>query len=268
MTKLGTLDSFTRFNEFMADPNATFHIVDQWYPPDFHFPLHNDRYSKISILLNGQVKEGYRKQEIYGQASSLVIKPQSAAHTNLFGPKGTRIVSILLQDRFWEQMNMQHQLSELRWFHHLQYTRASMKFIQEALSTTSLESLDEHFIELLAALQYTPPSTAIPPTWLQALYERLQDEWEAPPTVRALAEWVGVHPVYLARAFRKYYHCSIKDYVRQNRVKRVIAPLSSPTLSLAQIAFDAGYADQSHFTRQFKGEMGMSPGVFRRMLAG
>lgn len=106
---------------------------------------------------------------------------------------------------------MQHQLSELRWFHHLQYTRASMKSIQEALSTKSLENLDEHFIELLAALQYTPPSTAIPPAWLQALQERLQDEWEAPPPIRALAEWVGVHPVYLARAFRKYYHCSIKD---------------------------------------------------------
>ncbi|MEZ5043091.1 MAG: AraC family transcriptional regulator [Saprospiraceae bacterium] len=266
MTILKTPISINNFNAFINNPNAQFLLIDQFYKPHQRFASHSDYFSKISIVLNGQLKEGLGKKEEYANTASLVIKPNSAIHTNVFGPRGTRIISVLMHDHFWQSMNMDHQLDELKWFHGLQYAKASIKFVQEVFSGKSHHEMEESIIALLANLQHTPLSSSTPPLWLQGVKERLEDEWEMLLSVQTLAQWVDVHPVYLARIFRKFYHCSIKDFVRQTRVRKVMDLLGSTNISLAQIAFDAGYADQSHFTRQFKVEMGMSPGAFRQLV--
>lgn len=266
MAVLKTSVSFNDFHSFSRNPNAQFLLIDQFYEPHQRFAPHSDYFSKISIVLNGQLKEGLGKKEEYANTASLVIKPNSAIHTNAFGPQGTRIISVLMHDQFWQGVNMDHQLDELRWFHDLQYAKASIKFVQEIFSGKSHNEIEESIIELLANLHYTPSSSTTPPLWLQGVKERLEDEWETLLSVQTLAQWVDVHPVYLARIFRKFYHCSIKDFVRQTRVRKVIDLLGSTNIPLAQIAFDAGYADQSHFTRQFKVEMGMSPGAFRQLV--
>jgi AraC-like DNA-binding protein len=41
----------------------------------------------------------------------------------------------------------------------------------------------------------------------------------------------------------------------------------NPKQSLADISYDLGFADQSHFTRKFQGITGESPGAFRGMLS-
>lgn len=50
------------------------------------------------------------------------------------------------------------------------------------------------------------------------------------------------------------------------RLDHVRAALISGT-PLADAAFDAGFADQSHMTRHFKATFGMAPGEWRRMVA-
>jgi AraC-like DNA-binding protein len=40
-----------------------------------------------------------------------------------------------------------------------------------------------------------------------------------------------------------------------------------PEIDLAEVALAAGFADQSHFTRVFKNVTGITPGVYRQMLA-
>ena len=42
--------------------------------------------------------------------------------------------------------------------------------------------------------------------------------------------------------------------------------LSAPEASLAGVAFDAGFADQSQFSRAFKQLTGVTPGSFRKMM--
>jgi len=42
--------------------------------------------------------------------------------------------------------------------------------------------------------------------------------------------------------------------------------LDDPKLSLADIAIDAGFADQSHLTRNFKRFTGRTPGEYRTFL--
>jgi AraC family transcriptional regulator len=56
--------------------------------------------------------------------------------------------------------------------------------------------------------------------------------------------------------------------VRRLRVDWALRELSTSARSLSEIALDAGFADQSHFTRVFKRQVGVSPGAFRRSARG
>lgn len=66
--------------------------------------------------------------------------------------------------------------------------------------------------------------------------------------IKAFANTVGVAP----------YHW----FVRQ-RIARAASLLETETMSLAQIAIECGFSDQSHFTRSFSGTYGMTPGRWR-----
>jgi AraC-like DNA-binding protein len=54
------------------------------------------------------------------------------------------------------------------------------------------------------------------------------------------------------------------DYVRTLRAEWAAARLTRTGLSLAEIAADAGYSDQSHMTRELRRRLGVRPGEYRR----
>jgi AraC family transcriptional regulator len=83
--------------------------------------------------------------------------------------------------------------------------------------------------------------------------------------VADLAAEAGVHPVYLARVFRRHHRCTIAQYVRRRRLERALHELSTSRRSLAEIAIDTGFADQAHFSRAFKAHAGLTPGQFRKL---
>ena len=61
--------------------------------------------------------------------------------------------------------------------------------------------------------------------------------------------------------FREAVGLTPKVYCRVQRFQRVLS--GSPDMPLAALAFDAGYADQPHFTREFRELAGVSPGQYR-----
>ncbi len=70
--------------------------------------------------------------------------------------------------------------------------------------------------------------------------------------MRDLARDAGVHPVHLARAFRKAEKLTPGEYLQRLRVRAACHRLRERDYSLAAIAMECGFADQSHFARVFK----------------
>ena len=100
------------------------------------------------------------------------------------------------------------------------------------------------------------------PSWLKRVHEMLlsnSDRFK----VRELAREAGVHPVYLARIFRRYYGCTVGEYVRLIRVQQAQQDLLDSNEPIADIALKNGFADQSHFTRSFKHVTGVTPARYR-----
>ncbi len=84
------------------------------------------------------------------------------------------------------------------------------------------------------------------------------------PTVRQLCTVAEMSPYRLDRRFRRIFGLSTGQWMLKMRIDHARHELVSTELPIATVALNAGYADQSAFTRQFRLTTGMSPSAFRR----
>ena len=85
------------------------------------------------------------------------------------------------------------------------------------------------------------------------------------PRLGELARTVDVHPVYLARAFRRSYGCSPGEYLRRRRMEHAVAMLHDDRMGIADIAVACGFVDQSHFTHAFRRAYRYTPAQYRTL---
>lgn len=78
-----------------------------------------------------------------------------------------------------------------------------------------------------------------------------------------LAKVCGLSVRAFERQFRSTYGSSPHDYIRQLRVRMSCRPLVFSRAPLAEVAQDCGFADQSHFTKEFRRVMKETPGTYR-----
>jgi AraC family transcriptional regulator len=103
--------------------------------------------------------------------------------------------------------------------------------------------------------------------WLRQVRDRIEDEYALPPTLAAIAAGVDREPSYVANAFKRTYGKSVGEHLRDVRLWRTRRLVEDRSISLADLAQRAGFADQSHFTRLFKRRFGMTPTEYRRRCA-
>jgi AraC family transcriptional regulator len=120
--------------------------------------------------------------------------------------------------------------------------------------------------ELIA--QLTPPwerESRHPPSWVMRARSMIADCCTTEISVYSLAKAVDVHPIHLARVFRRHFFLSPAEYLRRCRIQKARQLILDSSLPLADVAAEVGFSDQSHFTNAFKRETGMTPGVYRRL---
>jgi AraC family transcriptional regulator len=121
-------------------------------------------------------------------------------------------------------------------------------------------------LELLGeiARRRAPVAERWRPRWLRQARELLETRFAESLSLEEIAAAVGVHPAHLASAFRAQYGCTVGDCVRRLRIDHACREIVRSKAPLAEIAFDAGFANQSHFSRVFKRLTGLTPAEYRR----
>jgi len=99
---------------------------------------------------------------------------------------------------------------------------------------------------------------------LHAVVEYIEEHLDAAPSLEQLAAVARLSAYHFARQFRAATGLPPHQYVIMRRVERAKRLLQAGRdLSLAEVAMDAGFVDQSQFCNHFKRLVGVTPGKFR-----
>ena len=134
---------------------------------------------------------------------------------------------------------------------------------EDSISSLALEGLTLEMIAEMSRLSVRKPrltSTCRVERAREIIHAHFSDHL----TLSLIAESVGTHPVYLAREFRRRYHCTVGEYIRQLRIQFARREMANSDATIAEIASASGFFDQSHFSRTFKRLIGISPAEYRK----
>jgi AraC-like DNA-binding protein len=260
--------------QFHGQTNKTIHLngitlTDTEYTHnkvDWHY--HENAY--FTFILQGNVIEG-NKKEIYNcSAGSSLFHNWQEPHYNIKPEGFTRGFHIELEDTWFD--NFAFDISDLQGS--INISNPDIKFLlfkifKETKISDDASALSIHglLLKALAQLFYNNKAKENKiPSWVNKIREILQDEFYKTNTLGDLAKTLNIHPVHLSRYFPKYFDCSLGEYIRKIRVEKSLALLSNIKFSLTEIAFECGFADQSHFGRCFKEIIGINPFVYRKIM--
>ena len=99
------------------------------------------------------------------------------------------------------------------------------------------------------------------PAWLPAIQQAIGSDGATSTT--ELARLVGLHPAWLARAYRAATGQGLQESLRLNRLEAAVREVRTTTRPLSEIAVAAGFCDQAHMHRWMVSVLGKTPGQIR-----
>lgn len=100
-------------------------------------------------------------------------------------------------------------------------------------------------------------------TRLARVAQRIREAMDEPLHLHELAQIAGTSASQLERDFGRLFRLTPRAFLQQVRMERALELLETKK-SVAEIAYDCGYADHSAFSRRFRDLVGMSPRAYRQ----
>jgi len=93
--------------------------------------------------------------------------------------------------------------------------------------------------------------------------QHIQKDFGEPLRVAELAAQAGLSAYQFEQRIRKLFQLTPGQLIQKTRMEAAVKRLRETNDSVATIALDCGYSDQSAFTRQFRQTVGLSPSEYR-----
>lgn len=91
----------------------------------------------------------------------------------------------------------------------------------------------------------------------------IENNYSAAVTLETLADKLYLTPQYLSSFFKKYLHCSFRDYLREKRLFHACRDLRYTDDAIGVIAHKNGFSSASVFGRTFSEKYGITPVQYR-----
>jgi len=93
----------------------------------------------------------------------------------------------------------------------------------------------------------------------------MRDNYHLAVSNRLLARQAHMSVRAFERKFHNSFHLTPQKYLRKLQLRMASRALVYSARSLADVAVSCGFADQSHFTREFRGHFGRTPREYREL---
>jgi AraC family transcriptional regulator len=138
---------------------------------------------------------------------------------------------------------------------------AGRMFVETASATLAARLLQTYCDS--GACKSLEPSDRIDHARLRRALDHISDNLDDEITLAQLAEVAGLSVFHFARTFTRAMGVSPGRYISRMRLEKAMAEIAAGKLSLAEIAFKAGFSSQASFTTAFHRVTGLTPGGFR-----
>ena len=133
--------------------------------------------------------------------------------------------------------------------------------LADALSTALAVQILRYYVDPSAMV--LSPSSGLSRERLQRVRDYIEAHLDDPLTLTDLSGVACLSAYHFSRSFKLALGIGPQRYVTRRRLERAKTLMRRTNRSLAWIAQEAGFADQSHLTSVFRRETGMTPGRFR-----
>jgi AraC family transcriptional regulator len=245
-------------------------LFDLAFPPDFELPPHAHENASVAVTIGGSLQTKLASGVSYQSSpNSVMTMPAGDVHSNVAGPGGARLIVVEASPAALEAelSCCAHLLHDVRHCRDhragaLAWTVAQELAAPDEITPLMLGGIAREMLAATARLT-EPHREALRPRWLLRGLEVIHARYSDALGLNELARKVGVHPVYFSRAFRAHMGCTLGAYLRKLRVDRAADMLASSEESIADIALQVGFADQSHLSNVFRRLRGITPSRYR-----
>jgi len=95
----------------------------------------------------------------------------------------------------------------------------------------------------------------------------IQKNYSNKLTLETVAKEIYISPFYLCHLYKEELQTTFGEFLTKTRIDAAKSFLRESDMSLAQIALEVGYPDQSYFTKVFKKIEQITPKTYRRLTA-
>jgi len=258
--------TFFGFNHFTKAINGC-NISLTTYPCNSEYEdWHSHSKCSISLLIEGTYTEDLHDRRLVRRPGDIKFIHKGEQHRCYGFSPGTKKINLDFSDAQLKEVSFsEDKLCKL--IHSSPYFKFVLTHLYQEVVNNNLETPASASIILHSFFNTKQLSVIekLPPKWIRSLIELLHDTRQANFTLNEMSPILGVHPTTISRAFSQYFSTTLSRYLQMIKVDKALVLVRSSHLSLTEIAYACGFADQAHFTRTFKEMTGILPKNFRKI---
>lgn len=261
------------YSDAFADPTK-----DYAYNLLYHdFPiLHNHNYWEFLIVLSGEYKHTINdREELISRGQINVIRPEDY-HMLTQNSKSASHLNIMLKCEAIERIARSYSDAFYEWLLKGNVSISMSDVYINKIETYCLlynnsneqkqQLIMNYIINLILTNVVDQQFNVVndKPKWLLDLIAQMHRQENISWTVSDVVNYSNFSHVHLIREFKKYFDCSIVEYLRKVKISFAIDYLKHSSLSISEIAFLLGFSSVSHLNHIFKETTGKTPLQYRK----
>lgn len=245
---------------------AGLHVVESLHEPDQRIPWHSHEWPYVTFVLRGTYTERCPGHAFDIAEGDVVLHGAGESHADRMHDVGSHLLNLEFSKPWLDRVDgcggrldsrvtvKGGYLLQLGARLHRELWR------DDRLAALCIEAIA---LEFIAEVSRTGVPTPTQPRWHDRALEYLHAHFREDLNLSQVAEAAAVHPVHLAKDFRRRQGVTVGDYIRTLRVSWACRELVATDRPIVDIALHAGFYDHSHMTRVFRRQAGLTPTEFR-----
>lgn len=238
--------------------------MEKHYENQRTLPEHSHEHAYFACITHGNYTESVNGRKSDLPRGSVVLHPVGERHENRFTSSSVTVLNVKIPDRIARRcapcrvVSVAHPVIQS-----IVRRLTSELHRSDDLTPMIIEGLILELHGLMVRDARPKPGSS---SLARRAEELIRRRFTEAITLSPIAEELDTDPIHLARVFRREIGCTIGERIRQFRIMHAcdIIMRGAP---LADVALQAGFADQSHLTRAFRATLGLTPGEYRRRLS-